>query len=114
MRTDIERKVQWCLTRAVHLKEMKTKRAAVQAPFDPGIRFSAVAVDIVGPVTMATSKRAKHVLVLTDTFTMYTIAVPLLSTNCADVPREKVENWVLKLGALSVLHTDQGKSFGGK
>ena len=44
MKTDIERKVQWCLTRAVHLKEMKTKRGAVQAPFDPGIRFSAVAV----------------------------------------------------------------------
>ena len=57
---------------------------------------------------------AKRVLVLTDLFTMYTIAVPLVSTNFADVAREIVENWVLKLGAPNVLHTDQGKSFGGQ
>ena len=67
MRTDIERKVQWCLSRrSVHMKEMKTKRAEGLAPFDPGIRFSEVAVDILGPVTIATSSRVKQVLVLTD------------------------------------------------
>ena len=64
MRTDTERKVQWCQSRALDMsKMMTTKRAQCLAPFDPGIRFSAVAVDIVGPVTMATSNRAKHVLV---------------------------------------------------
>ena len=45
---------------------------------------------------------------------MYTIAVPLVSTEFADVARDIVENCVLKFGALNVLHTDQGKSFCGK
>ena len=80
MKTDIERKVQWCQSRSVHMKEMKMKRAEGLAPVDPGIRFRAVAVDILGPVTMATSSRAKHVLVFTELFTMYTNTVPLVST----------------------------------
>ena len=45
---------------------------------------------------------------------MYMIAVPLVSTDSSDVAREIVENWVLKFGAPNVLHTDQGKNFGGK
>ena len=45
---------------------------------------------------------------------MYLIVVPLVSTDFADVAREIVENWVMKFGAPNVLHTDQGKSFGGK
>ena len=112
MRTDFERKVQWCLSRSVHMTEIKTKRAEGLAPFDPGIRFSAV--DILGPVTKATSTRAKQVLVSTDLFTMSMVAVPLVSTDFANVAREIVENWALKFGAPNVLPTDQGKSFGGK
>ena len=45
---------------------------------------------------------------------MYSIAVPLVSTDSADVAREIVDNWVLKFGAPIVLHTDQGKNVGGK
>ena len=45
---------------------------------------------------------------------MYTIAVPLVSTEFADVAREIKDNWVLTFGALNLLHTDQGNSFGGK
>ena len=92
------------------MTEMKTKRAEGLAPFNLGIRFSTVAVEILGPVTKLTTTRAKHVLVLTDLFTMYTIAVPLVSTDFADVAREIVENWLLKFGATNVLHTDQGKT----
>ena len=88
---------------------MKTKRAEGLAPFDPGIRFSTMALVILGPLTMATSTRAKHVRVLTDLFTMYTIAVPLVSTDSTSVAREIVENSVLKFGAPNVLHIDQGK-----
>ena len=54
MRTDVERKVQWCLSQAAQIASGKRKRAAVQAPIDPGIRFSTMAVDILGPMTMAT------------------------------------------------------------
>ena len=47
---------------------------------------------------MATITGAKHVLVMTDLFTMYAIAVPLVTANSADVAREVVENWVLRVG----------------
>ena len=47
MRTDVEKKVQWwCLSQAAQSASGKRKRAAVQAPFDPRIRFSTMAVDI--------------------------------------------------------------------
>ena len=114
IRTDVERKAIWCLNRAHQSTEEKQKRAVFQAPFDPGIRFSTVAVDIMGPVTRATSTGAKHVLLMTDLFTMYAITAPLVSTNSADVAGEIVENWVLTFGFPNVFRTDQVKSFGGK
>ena len=49
---------------------------------------------------------------MTYLFTKYAIAVPLVSTDSAEVAREIVENWVLKFGAPNILHTDQGKNFG--
>ena len=49
---------------------------------------------------------------MTDLFTKYAVAVPLVSTDSAEVAREVVEDWVLKFGAPNVLHTDQGKNFG--
>ena len=49
---------------------------------------------------------------MTDLFTKYAVAVPLVSTDSAEVAREIVEHWVLKFGAPNVLHTDQGKNFG--
>ena len=45
---------------------------------------------------------------------MYTIEFPLVSTNSADMTREIVENWVLKLGASNFLSSDHGITFGGK
>ena len=84
------------LSRAAQMTKKKTKRAEGIAPFDPGIRFSTVAVDILGLMTMATSIGAKHMLVMTDLITMYMIAVPLVSTDSADMAREILENWVLR------------------
>ena len=112
--TDFERKVQWCLRQAAQSASGKGKRAAVQAPFDPRIRFSTMAVDILGPITMVTRTRAKHVLVMTDMFTMYAIAVPLVSTDASDVAQAIVEHWVVKFGTPNALRTDQGKVFGSK
>ena len=111
MRTDVEKKVQWCLTYAARSTGGR-KRVAGLVPFKVGIRFNTVAADILGPVTLATRTRAKHILVITDLFTKYAVAVPLVSTDSAEVAREIVENWVLKFWAPNVLHTDQGKNFG--
>ena len=74
----------------------KKKRVAGLVPFKVGIRFNTLAADILGPVTFAAKSRAKHISVMTDLFTKYAIAVPLVSTDSAEVAREIVENWVLK------------------
>ena len=42
MRTDVERKANWCPSRADQITEGKQKRAAGQAPYDPGISFTTV------------------------------------------------------------------------
>ena len=102
------------LSQAAQNVSGKRKRVAVQAPFDPRIRLSTVAVDILGPVTMATQTKAKHILVMTDMFTMYALAVPLVSTKASDVAQAIVEHWVLKFGTPNALRTDQGKVFGSK
>ena len=114
MRIDVERKAKWFVSRAHKSTEGEQKRAAGQVPFDPGIRFTTVAVAILGPVKMATCTGANHVLVIKDLFTMYAIAVPLVTTDSTDVAREIGENWVMTFGVPNVLRTDQGKSFGGK
>ena len=93
------------------MTELKTKRAEGLAHFDPGIRFSAVAKDVLRPVTMRTSTRASYVLIMTDLLKMYTTAFPLASTDSADVARETVENWVLRFVASNMRHTFQEKSF---
>ena len=49
---------------------------------------------------------------MTDLFTKNAIAVPLVSTDSAEVAREIVENWVLNFGAPNILHTGQGENFG--
>ena len=111
MRTDFEKKVRWCLTCAAHSTGGR-KRVAGLVPFKVGTRFNTGAADILGPVTHATRTRAKHILVMTDLFTKYAVAVPLVSTDSAEVAREIVEIWVLKFGAPNVLHADQVKNFG--
>ena len=87
----MEKKVQWCLTCAARSTGGK-KRVAGLIIFQVGIRFSTVAADILGPVTLATRTRAKHILVMTDLFTKYAVAVSLVSTDSAEVARELVEH----------------------
>ena len=109
MRTYVEKKVQWCLTCAARSTGGK-KRVAGLIPFKMGIRFTTVAADILGPVTLATRTRVKHVLVMTDLFTKYAVAVPPVSTDSAEVAREIVEHWVLKFGAPNVRHTIRART----
>ena len=86
MRTDVEKKVQRCLTCAARSTGGK-KRVAGLVPFKVGIRFNTMAADILGPVTLATRTRAKHILVMTDLFNKYVVSVPLVSTESAEVAR---------------------------
>ena len=111
MRTDVEKKIQWCLTCAARSTGEK-KRVAGLVPFKVGIRFSTLAADILGPVTLVAKSCAKHILVMTDLFTKYAIAVPLVSTDSAEVAREIVGTGYSSLGHRTSCTPIKGRTLG--
>lgn len=53
----------------------------------------------------------ENVLVLTDVFSKYTIAVPTRDQRAATVARVLVSEWFYKFGVPARLHSDQGRNF---
>ena len=68
--------------------------------------FSIVAADILGPVILAKKSQARYILVISDLYTKYAVAVPL-----KDMATSLVEECILRFGAPDTLHTDQGTNF---
>ena len=56
----------------------------------------------------------ENVLVITDIFSKYTIAVPTKDQKAKTVARVLVNEWFLRLGIPRRLHSDQGRSFENK
>ena len=73
--------------------------------------FRIIAADILGPVTLARRSQARYILVISDLFTKYVVAVPLKDMTAKTVATAIVEEWILKFGAPDSLHTDQGANF---
>jgi len=53
----------------------------------------------------------ENVLVMTDVFTKYTLAVPTKDQTAATVAKVLVREWFQKFGIPSRIHSDQGRSF---
>lgn len=53
----------------------------------------------------------ENVLVLTDVFTKYTVAVPTRDQTAKTVARVIIKDWICTLGVPERLHSDQGRSF---
>jgi hypothetical protein len=53
----------------------------------------------------------EHVLVITDVFTKYTVAVPTKNQEASTVVQVLVKEWFQKYGAPERLHSDQGRDF---
>ena len=73
--------------------------------------FRIVAADILGPVTLAKTSQARYILVISDLYTKYAVAVPVKDMTAKTVATTLVEEWILKFGAPDTLHTDQGTNF---
>ena len=66
------------------------------------------AADILGPVTLAKKSQAQYILVTSEYYTKYVVAVPLKDMTAKTVASSLVEEWNLKFGAPDILQTDQG------
>lgn len=53
----------------------------------------------------------ENVLVLTDVFSKYTLAVPTRDQRAATVAKVLVEEWICKFGVPGRIHSDQGRCF---
>ena len=73
--------------------------------------FHIVAADILGPVTLAKKSQARYILVISDLYTKYAVAVPLKVMTAKTVATTLVEEWILKFGAPDTFYTDQGSNF---
>ena len=53
----------------------------------------------------------ENVLVLTDVFTKFTLAIPTKNQKASTVAKQLVYNWFYKFGIPNRLHSDQGRNF---
>lgn len=53
----------------------------------------------------------ENVLVLTDVFSKFTVAIPTIDQRAETVARVLVEEWFFKFGVLGRIHSDQGRNF---
>ena len=56
----------------------------------------------------------ENVLVITDIFSKYTLAIPCRNQKASTVAQILVKEWFLKLGIPERIHSDQGRSFEGE
>jgi len=69
-----------------------------------------VCVDIIGPLKLSQAGN-KYIVVLTDYFTRYAIAIPVPEITVEVVARALVEKIFCYFGIPAVIHTDQGQPF---
>ncbi|KAL2095584.1 hypothetical protein ACEWY4_007732 [Coilia grayii] len=61
--------------------------------------------------TLEPARNGEHVLVMTDIFSKYTLAIPTSDQRAPTVARVLVGEWFTKFGVPGRIHSDQGRSF---
>ena len=110
LETSVEKHIANC-DRCAARSTARIKRKAELQTFSVYGAFRTTAADILGPVTLARKSRARYILVMSDLFTKYAVTVALQDMTAATVANAIIDEWIMKLGALDVNHTDQGSNF---
>jgi transposase InsO family protein len=75
--------------------------------------FQRIAIDILGPLPV-TPRGNKYLLVLTDYFSKWAEALPLVTQEAEVIADALIEHVFTRLGMPAELHSDQGTNFDGK
>lgn len=106
---------QWC-RECVDCGSCKAVGKQWRAPLQSVVAsrpYERVALDILGPLP-ETPRENKYIVVIGDYFSKWTEAFPLPNQEAETVAKLLVEQWVCRLGAPRVIHTDQGRNFESK
>ena len=90
-----------------------TKRKEELQTFSVHGAFSTMAADFSGPVTLAKKPKARYILVMNDLFTKYAITLALQDMTAVTAANAITDEWIMKVGASNVIHTDRGLIFNG-
>jgi transposase InsO family protein len=105
----------WC-RRCTPCQARRRSTKAAQAPLKTskvGERFQRVAMDILGPLPR-TDAGNLYVLIISDYFSKWCVAVPMMDMEAITVARAFVDHFVTIFGVPRQLHTDQGSQFESK
>ena len=105
----------WCAhcDRCAQSKSGPRRRKAKLGQVPVGAPLERVAVDIMGPLPK-TENGNEYILVLTDYFTKWTEAYPLVNHTAQTVADVMMEQFVSRFGIPRKIHSDQGREFESK
>ena len=83
---------------------------APMQPTEPAAIFMRIHQDIVGPLTK-TKEGYRYILVMIDSFSRWTEAVPLVTQTALDVAESFYNHWVCRYGVPKQVVTDRGRNF---
>ena len=92
-----------------YARKTRSHIKALEVPPRQGYR---VHVDLVGPLHSIT--KHKFCLTIVDALTRWTVLVPIESKEADEVAKAIVNNWILKIGNIEHLVSDQGSEFVNK
>ena len=84
-------------------------RAPLQRRVEPDHRFSALHVDLVGP--LPPSEGMRYLLTIVDRYSRWMEAIPLPSMTARDCADALIRHWISRFGVPSDITTDQGRQF---
>jgi transposase InsO family protein len=112
MERDVAGLVSGCLN-CFLVSSQKPGKQASMVQWTPSRRFEVVAADVL-TVSPTTKAGMKKVLVITDCFTRFVVAVALPDETAPTLVRTLLERWFLVFGPPERFLTDRGTSFTGK